>query len=213
MRYAALLDCLQILKHFRIDPSKGTGIDVGGTEIVYLDGTPSPNPLLQLNKSLFLLDKGFTIEHLGTTAHQVIDFLDKNQISHLEGRFDLVFSFDTLEHVPNLFLFCENMIFVAKRGGYIYVATVFEWPYHPSSPSVDWCCVGEHALDDFNGCRSNWRGHPRFASRGSFGLSQRPLRRAEVSFLGSLSPVLVDSQGLGDSAEEKCIRFSPGWVG
>jgi hypothetical protein len=24
------------------------------------------------------------------------------------------------------------MIFVAKPGGYIYVATVFEWPYHPS---------------------------------------------------------------------------------
>jgi SAM-dependent methyltransferase len=132
MRYSALFDCLQIFDRFGIDPSQGAAIDVGGTEIVYLDGIPSPNPLLQLNKNLVLLDKGFNIEHLGTTAHQAVDFLDKNQISHLEGRFDLVFSFDTLEHVPNPFLFCENMIFVAKPGGYIYVATVLEWPYHPS---------------------------------------------------------------------------------
>jgi hypothetical protein len=50
MRYSALFDCLQIFDRFGIDPSQGAAIDVGGTEIVYLDGIPSPNPLLQLNK-------------------------------------------------------------------------------------------------------------------------------------------------------------------
>ena len=64
MRYAAFLDCLQIFKQFGIDPSRGKGIDIGRTEIVYLDGIPSPNPLLQLNNGLVLLDKGFTVEHL-----------------------------------------------------------------------------------------------------------------------------------------------------
>ena len=132
MRSAAFQDCLQVLKKFGIDPTRGAVIDVGGTETVYLDGVPSPNPLKTLNPHIVFLDKGFNVELLGTAAHEAVDFLDIRAVSRLAGRFDLVFCFDTLEHVPDPFRFCEHLIYITRPGGHIYVATVFEWPYHPS---------------------------------------------------------------------------------
>lgn len=132
MRSAALHDCLQVLQKYQIDPSRGLVIDVGGTETVYLDGVLAPNPLKALNPDTVFLDKGFNIEFLGTDAHEVIDFLDLKAISHLHQRFDLVFCFDTLEHVPNPFQFCEHLVYITRPGGHVYVSTVFEWSYHPS---------------------------------------------------------------------------------
>lgn len=132
MRSAAIQDCFRILREYGIDPSRGSAVDVGGTEIVYLDGKPAPNPLKRVIPNLVFLDKGFNVEALNTSAHQVLDFLDRQSIAGLAGRFDLVFCFDTLEHVQNPFRFCEHLIYITKPGGYIYVATVFEWPYHPS---------------------------------------------------------------------------------
>lgn len=132
MRSAAFQDYLHILRKHQIDPSQGIAVDVGGTEMVYLDGVPAPNPLRKIHPNLVFLDKGFNIELLQTAADQVIDFLNREAILPLAERFDFVLCFDTLEHVPNPFMFCENLIFVTRNGGYIYVATVFEWPYHPS---------------------------------------------------------------------------------
>lgn len=64
--------------------------------------------------------------------NQMFDFLDWEAIAPLAGRFDLVFCFDTLEHILNPFKFCEHLIYITRPGGYVYVATVLEWPYHPS---------------------------------------------------------------------------------
>jgi hypothetical protein len=61
------------------------------------------------------------------------------------------------------------------------------------SSSMDWYCVWEHALDDFDGCCGNWRDHPWSACCESFELPQRPLRRTQAGFLGSSSIVFVDS--------------------
>jgi len=132
MRSAAFQDCLRVFRKFGIDPSRGSAVDVGGTEVVWLDGVPAPNPLKRLNPNLLFLDKGFNVEALGTSADYVVDFLDSATVSSLQCKFDIVFCFDTLEHIPNPFLFCENLIYITKNGGYVYVATVFEWPYHPS---------------------------------------------------------------------------------
>jgi len=132
MRKSAISDCIRILKHYCVDPSCGEVIDVGGTETVYLDTALARNPLLELSPNLTFLDKGFNVEFIGTKANEVLDFLDSSPISHLQGGFGLVYCFDTLEHVSNPFLFCEHLIYITKPGGYTYVATVFEWPYHPS---------------------------------------------------------------------------------
>lgn len=132
MRSAAFQDYLCVLRKYKIVPSQGIAVDVGGTEVVYLDGAPASNPLKRIHPNLVFLDKGFNVEVLQTTADQVIDFLDREAISPFAGRFDFVLCFDTLEHVPNPFMFCENLIYITRPGGYIYVATVFEWPYHPS---------------------------------------------------------------------------------
>ena len=62
----------------------------------------------------------------------IADFLDPQTIVPLRAGYDLVLSFDTLEHVRDPFLFCEHLIAVAKPGAYLFVATVFDWPYHPA---------------------------------------------------------------------------------
>jgi len=105
---------------------------VGGTDIIYLDNGFAPNPLLEISPKLTFLDKGFNIEHIGGAAEEQVDFLEAETISHLRSRFDLVYCFDTLEHVSNPFLFCEHLVDITRPGGYLYVSTVFQWPYHPS---------------------------------------------------------------------------------
>jgi SAM-dependent methyltransferase len=132
MRKSAVKDCLRILRHFGIDPSSAEAIDVGGTETVYLDTGFARNPLLDISPKVVFLDRGFNVEVIGTKADEVVDFLNSKSILHLRDRFDLVYCFDTLEHASNPFRFCEHLIYITKPDGYIYVATVFEWPYHPS---------------------------------------------------------------------------------
>ena len=105
---------------------------LAGPETVYLDTILACNPLFELSPNQTFLDKGFNVDSIGTKADKVVDFLDSSSISHLQGRFDLVYCFDTLEHISNPFLFCEHLIYITKPGGYVYMATVFEWPYHPS---------------------------------------------------------------------------------
>jgi len=132
MRQSAVDDCSAILFRFGISVSTAAAIDVGGTETVFLDGASRPNPLLAQHPGLMLFDRGFTQEALGTAAHEEADFLDKSTIAKFERRFDLVYSFDTIEHVSNPFLFAEHLISITRPGGHIYLATVFQWMYHPS---------------------------------------------------------------------------------
>jgi SAM-dependent methyltransferase len=110
----------------------GRAIDIGGTETVYLDDGFAPNPLLELSPGLELLDRGFNVDVVGTSADHVVDFLDPAVASRLEGRFDLVYCFDTLEHVSDPFRFAEHLVRILKPGGHLYLATVFQWAYHPS---------------------------------------------------------------------------------
>ena len=48
------------------------------------------------------------------------------------NKFDLVISFDTLEHVKYPHKLCENMVAAAKPSGLVYLSTLFAWPYHSS---------------------------------------------------------------------------------
>jgi hypothetical protein len=90
------------------------------------------NPLLRILPHLKLLDYGFNADALGTSSDTQADFLDEASIARLADRYDLVLSFDTLEHVSDPFAFCHNLVRVARPGGSIYLATVFGWEYHPS---------------------------------------------------------------------------------
>jgi SAM-dependent methyltransferase len=90
------------------------------------------NPLLDLLPKIRFLDPGFTAADTGTGLDIKGDMLVESDVARLENRFDLVVSFDTLEHVSDPFLFCRNFVRIAKPGGYLYLATVFSWVYHPS---------------------------------------------------------------------------------
>lgn len=90
------------------------------------------NPVLDLFTHVTLLDHGFTGDLLNTDSDLRGDFLDNEFIGPLRNSFGVVLSFDTLEHVNDPFRFCQNLVEVAAIGGFIYVQTVFSWPYHPS---------------------------------------------------------------------------------
>jgi SAM-dependent methyltransferase len=136
MRMASFTDCMQVLEHYGIDPAAKRAIDVGGTEQVYLKiGRTveiARNPLLRANPHLRFLDQGFNVEALGTRADETVDFLEPASIAQLGSSFDLVFCFDTLEHVANPFRFCDHLVRVTRPGGYIYVSTLFSFVYHAS---------------------------------------------------------------------------------
>jgi hypothetical protein len=132
MRKSSVEDCLTLLGHFGVDARKAKAVDVGGAEHVNLDGAFVQNPIMRVCNDLVLLDGGFSVEKIQTSASTVGDFLQEQTIAPLKSQFDLVFSFDTLEHVSNPFLFCEHLIAIAKPGAYIFAATVFSWSYQPA---------------------------------------------------------------------------------
>jgi len=118
--------CKELLERFGADP-QGRSIDVGGAPWVMYDEMGQPNPILDLNREVEFLDPD---EDKG--AGHKIDFLDAHSILSLQGKYDIVYCFDTLEHIPDPFLFCKHLLEITKIGGYVFVATVFRWPYHPS---------------------------------------------------------------------------------
>jgi len=132
MRNSCVEDCKNIFAKFGITFTGKEAIEVGGNDIVSLDDVISQNPLIALCPGIVLLDKGFNVDTMGASTNLQVDFLDYDSIAPLENKFDLVFTFDTLEHIPNPFLFCENLVNVTKPGGYIYLSTVFSYGYHPS---------------------------------------------------------------------------------
>ncbi len=90
------------------------------------------NPLLETFPDLQFLDYGFNASALGTESNMQADFLDPACAAALADQYDLVLCFDTLEHVSDPFAFCRHLVQVTRPGGYIYLATVFSWEYHPS---------------------------------------------------------------------------------
>lgn len=137
MRYSSFIDCESILKYYGLHLCRGEVIDVGGTETCCLKSIKGKssikqNPLLKLYPNMILLDKGFNNQYLGGRTDEFIDMLDNKAINHLKDRFDLVFSFDTLEHVTDPFTFCDHLLSITKPGGHIYLSTVFSYVYHPS---------------------------------------------------------------------------------
>jgi len=136
MRMSSFQDGMAVLKYYGIDPAVGAAIDVGGTREVYLKqgqgSQVSQNPLLQVHPKIMFLDRGFNVELIGTDTDLCIDFLDPKVLVPWRDHFDLVFSFDTLEHIRNPFLFCQHLEAITRPGGYIYVSTLFQYVYHPS---------------------------------------------------------------------------------
>jgi len=110
---ASFNDCLRVLEHYGIEPSSGTAIDVGGTEMVYLNqhgiAEVARNPILQVKPDITFLDRGYNIDRLDTRADKKMDFLDRHAVEHLQNKFDLTFSFDTLEHISNPYIFCDHL--------------------------------------------------------------------------------------------------------
>jgi len=125
MRKASFLFCRVLFTKFGVDPAAGRAIDVGGADrIVYLK-KKMPNPLLECSPDLDFFDNGF----LGSDNR---DFLNEDDVAPLEGKYNIVYSFDTLEHVKDPWLFYKNMVRVSKKGGHIFIAAPFRRPYHPS---------------------------------------------------------------------------------
>jgi hypothetical protein len=161
MQEVAVRHAIHALRARGVDFASARCVDVGGSRNVFLVrvaatprrastvvervrrrlGTrlPTPplcevtrNPLLDVFANVTLLDHGFTVDLLNTDSDLKGDFLDDAFISPLKRSFEVVLSFDTLEHVEDPFLFCKNLVDIATTGGHIYVQTVFSWEYHPS---------------------------------------------------------------------------------
>lgn len=90
------------------------------------------NPLLTSVPGIQFFDRGFNAEAIDTVADIDGDFLIEQDVAPLVDQFDIVFCFDTLEHVSDPFTFCRNLVRIARPGGHVYLATVFSWEYHPS---------------------------------------------------------------------------------
>jgi SAM-dependent methyltransferase len=162
MRQLSIDRAIQTFQKYRLNLDTVNCIDIGGTEKVYLetnrllrrspqgrlksqllktlqveDSSPrevitAQNPLIQLIPQLKFFDQGFNAEAIDTSSDIEGDFLNRQCVEPLLNSFDLVTCFDTLEHVSDPFTFCQHLIEIAKPGGYVYLATVFLWEYHPS---------------------------------------------------------------------------------
>jgi hypothetical protein len=126
----------RMLMKFGCDPRKGRALEVGGGPIVVVDNVPQPNPLLRISPQVEFLDMGF-ISQYGKPPHHTADFLNIEQIARFARCYDIVYSSQTLEHVANPFIFARHMSYVARAGGFIFLSTVFSFPYHPS-PHDNW---------------------------------------------------------------------------
>ncbi|MBK1989591.1 methyltransferase domain-containing protein [Sphaerospermopsis aphanizomenoides BCCUSP55] len=153
---------MKIFTKYQINLEHINCIDVGGTPKVYLevnsnkvlswrrrfknkmlrllretvklqkDVIVTENPLIKIIPNLQFFDRGFNASVIKTSSDFEADFLVDANIVPILDLFDLVVSFDTLEHISDPFTFCSNLVRIAKPGAYIYLQTVFSWEYHPS---------------------------------------------------------------------------------
>jgi hypothetical protein len=110
---------LDALKRCDIDPSQACALEVGGTEHVsLLKGRVArieKNPLLSIIPNLKLVDLGYNVDRFQTTTTERVDFLDLQVIERMRDQFDLVVSFETLEHVTNPFRRAPGVRHKARR--------------------------------------------------------------------------------------------------
>lgn len=161
MQEVAVRHALHILQGRQLDFARVKCVDVGGSRIVFLVRIPEPptakptfaarlrrrlrrqpnapvaidvtrNPILDAFSNVTLVDHGFTGDLLDSGTDLRGDFLSESFISPLRAAFDVVLSFDTLEHVEDPFRFCRHLVEIAAGRGYVYLQTVFSWEYHPS---------------------------------------------------------------------------------
>jgi hypothetical protein len=129
MRSDAVKDFIQLADILSIDPKYGRSIDVGGTKHVSYDSIRSINPLEDITSDIVYLDKGFNIDTLDTTANVRYDFLDPSVIDVLGDKFNFVYSFDTIQYVPDTILFFKHIASITHDNGYVFISTVFNWQY------------------------------------------------------------------------------------
>ena len=162
MRQTSVDKFLHLLARCGVDPGKASCLEVGGTRDVWLSKALEPprlgqkgagsllsrvkrrlaigrgqtvvteNPLLKIIPDICFLDSGFNASAIRTEATIDADFLDPEVLRPLRDKFDLVLSFDTLEHVRDPFRFCAHLAKAVRPGGHLFLATVFSWPHHPS---------------------------------------------------------------------------------
>jgi SAM-dependent methyltransferase len=105
----------------------GATVTPAATDVIVTE-----TPLLTSVPGIQFFDRGFNAAAIDTVADIEGDFLLERDVAPLVNQFDIVFCFDTLEHVSDPFAFCRNLVRIARPGGHIYLATVFSWEYHPS---------------------------------------------------------------------------------
>lgn len=109
------------------DLSRCITADFGGQESVVLVGKNGKESVINPLNKLFKIYHTFNIDHKPDFPTDLT-----KPLTDFENKYDLVISFDTLEHVTCPHTFCQNMVHVSKSGGRIYLSTVFAWPYHSS---------------------------------------------------------------------------------
>jgi len=117
-----------IITKYRVDLN-GPVLEVGGGPIVVVDNRPQENPLLALVPHVSFLDLGFISNY--AKPHLTADFCNPTCMDSI-GPYNAIFSFQTIEHATEPFIFAANMVNVVKQGGWIFLTTVFSFPYHPS---------------------------------------------------------------------------------
>jgi SAM-dependent methyltransferase len=101
--------------------------DIGGKEMMAWR-TDELAQYLKLNqiKSFF---KTYTSFNLEQHCDIILD-ISNEPPQEYKDKYDMVISFDTLEHTPNPFEVCSNIIKMIKPDGLVYLATVFSWKLH-----------------------------------------------------------------------------------
>lgn len=121
----------KMLRKYGVNPTHGKALEVGGSSMAVVDNAPAANPILRISPQVKFFDMGFMSPY-GGIIHIKDDFTNPASTILLKDTFDVVYTFQTLEHVDIPTLFAANLVHVTKPGGHIFVSTVFDFPYHPS---------------------------------------------------------------------------------
>jgi SAM-dependent methyltransferase len=79
-----------------------------------------------------------------------------------KDHFDVVFSLNVIEHVPDLWTWLQELVRVTRPGGLVILVNPVSWPYH-ESPVDCWRILPEGYKMLFKGCWLehvfSWTGH------------------------------------------------------
>ena len=129
MREKAFEKFLEVLNDR--DLNSMSAAEVGGkTKITLVQNNDGKVCTYLKNNPLISLFKSYTSFDIDPYRSNVQHDITKNVPAEYKNTYDIVMSFDTLEHIYNPFLACKNMIDMVKNNGLLYVSTVFCWPSH-----------------------------------------------------------------------------------